>query len=301
MSKVITLRKGLDINLEGKPQPTVADAPRAAEYAVSPLDFEGVTPKLLVKAGDKVKAGTPLFFNKNDQRVLFTSPVSGCVAAINRGEKRKVLSVTVTPDGEGRSEEFGRPDLGAASREEVVELLLRSGLWPMIVQRPYGIIADPSDTPRAIFVSAFDSAPLAPDYNFVLREEKHNLQTGIEVLRKLTAQGFIDDARYAGAFVRDKIRLAGWGARKIRTALRAKGVADAAIDAALAETDDPEGRGARLRTRLERKLRTVRAADPYDLRNKLLRHALSLGYDYAESAAAVAELTETPEIPCDDF
>ncbi len=186
MSKVITLRKGLDINLEGKPQPTVADAPRAAEYAVSPLDFEGVTPKLLVKAGDKVKAGTPLFFNKNDQRVLFTSPVSGCVAAINRGEKRKVLSVTVTPDGEGRSEEFGRPDLGAVTREEVVELLLRSGLWPMIVQRPYGIIADPSDTPRAIFVSAFDSAPLAPDYNFVLREEKHNLQTGIEVLRKLT-------------------------------------------------------------------------------------------------------------------
>lgn len=80
-----------------------------------------------------------------------------------------------------------------------------------------------------------------------------------------------------------------------------RGVADAAIDAALAETDDPEGRGARLRTRLERKLRTVRAADPYDLRNKLLRHALSLGYDYAESAAAVAELTETPEIPCDDF
>ena len=122
-----------------------------------------------------------------------------------------------------------------------------------------------------------------------------------EVLRKLTAQGFIDDARYAGAFGREKIRLAGWGARKIRTALRAKGVADAAIDAALAETDDPEGRGARLRTRLERKLRTVRAADPYDLRNKLLRHALSLGYDYAESAAAVAELTETPEIPCDDF
>ncbi len=121
------------------------------------------------------------------------------------------------------------------------------------------------------------------------------------MLRKLTAQGFIDDARYAGAFVREKIRLAGWGARKIRTALRAKGVADAAIDAALAETDDPEGRGARLRTRLERKLRTVRAADPYDLRNKLLRHALSLGYDYAESAAAVAELTETPEIPCDDF
>ena len=98
MSKIITLRKGLDINLVGKPQETLAAAPMASEYALSPLDFEGVTPKLLVKVGDRVKAGTALFFNKFNERVLFTSPVSGTVAAINRGEKRKVLSVTVTPD-----------------------------------------------------------------------------------------------------------------------------------------------------------------------------------------------------------
>ena len=187
MSKVITLRKGLDINLQGKPQASVSDAPQAALYGVSPLDFEGVTPKLLVKAGERVKAGTPLFFDKNDQRVLFTSPVSGCVAEIVRGEKRKVLAVTVTPDAERQYEDFGPADPTASSREEIVEKLLRSGLWPMIVQRPYGIIADPSDEPRAIFVSAFDSAPLAPDYNFALREERSNLQTGIEVLRKLTA------------------------------------------------------------------------------------------------------------------
>ena len=186
MSKIITLRKGLDINLEGKPAATTLDAPAAAEYALSPLDFEGVTPKLLVKAGDPVKAGTPLFFNKYNERILFTSPVSGTVAAVNRGEKRKVLSVTVTPDAQQSYEEFAKPDLKQASRDELIELLLKAGLWPMLMQRPYGIIANPDDTPKAIFVSAFDSAPLAPDYTYVLRDEQSNLQAGIEVLRKLS-------------------------------------------------------------------------------------------------------------------
>lgn len=186
MSKIITLRKGLDINLAGKPHATLTDAPLASEYALSPLDFEGVTPKLLVKAGDEVKVGTALFFSKNDERILFTSPVSGKVAAVNRGEKRKVLSVTVTPDAEQRYEEFAKPDLKSASREELVGLLLRSGLWPMIVQRPYGVIANPDDTPKAVFISAFDSSPLAPDYNFALRDELANLQAGIELMGRLT-------------------------------------------------------------------------------------------------------------------
>ena len=207
MSKIITSRGGLDINLQGKPETSVADAPQAALYAVSPLDFEGVTPKLLVKAGERVKAGTPLFFNKNDERVIFTSPVSGEVEAVNRGEKRKVLSVTVRPDAEQQYEEFARPDLESAPREEIVGLLLRSGLWPMIVQRPYGIIADPAQTPKAIFVSTFDSAPLAPDYNFVLREEKKNLQKGIEVLRRLT-EGKVHLSMRAGA-EGDMVSLAG--------------------------------------------------------------------------------------------
>ncbi len=186
MSKIITLRKGLDINLVGKPQETLATAPMASEYALSPLDFEGVTPKLLVKAGDRVKAGTALFFNKFNERVLFTSPVSGTVSAINRGEKRKVLSVTVTPDAEQEYEPFTVPAPAKASRDEIVELLLRSGLWPMLIQRPYGIIANPDQTPKAIFISAFDSAPQAPDYNFALKDEMRNLQTGLEVMRKLT-------------------------------------------------------------------------------------------------------------------
>ena len=186
MSKIITLRKGLDINLVGRACETTADAPESAEYAVSPLDFEGVVPKLLVKTGDRVKAGTPLFFNKYNERVLFTSPVSGTVAAVNRGEKRKVLSVTVAPDADQQYEEFPELDVRKASREEIVERLLRSGLWPMIVQRPYGIIADPNDAPRAVFVSAFDSAPLAPDYNYVLADHMADLQKGIEAMQRLT-------------------------------------------------------------------------------------------------------------------
>lgn len=198
MSKIITLRKGLDINLEGKPRETTVEAPIAAEYALSPLDFEGVTPKLLVKAGDRVKAGTPLFFDKRNERILFTSPVSGTVAAINRGEKRKVLSVTVTPDAQPSYEEFAKPDLQQASRDELIELLLHAGLWPMFVQRPYGIIADPADTPKSIFISAFDSAPLAPDYNLALRDEQENLQAGIEVLRKLSG-GKVHLSMRAGA------------------------------------------------------------------------------------------------------
>ena len=198
MSKIITLRKGLDINLAGAAAKRLTVLPPAAEYGLSPLDFEGVTPKRLVKVGDEVKAGTPLFFNKADERILFTSPVSGTVAAVNRGEKRKVLSVTVTPSQEQRYEEFPKLDPNKASRDEIVAVLLRSGLWPMLVQRPYGIIADPSDRPRAIFVSAFDSAPLAPDYRFVLEGEQANLEAGFALLGRLT-EGRVHLSMRAGA------------------------------------------------------------------------------------------------------
>ena len=185
MSKIIKLRKGLDINLQGQAAEVTVDTPLAGEYAVSPLDFENVTPKLLVKVGDKVKAGTPLFFDKNNTRVLYCSPVSGTVSAVNRGEKRKILNVTVAADKEQVSEEFAVLDLKKASREDVIETLLKSGLWTTILQRPYGIVANPADQPKAVFVSAFDSAPLAPNMNFVLKGEQQNLQKGMEVLAKL--------------------------------------------------------------------------------------------------------------------
>ena len=185
MSKNIKLRKGLDIKLAGKAEMRVEETPMAKSYAVSPLDYENVTPKLLVKVGDKVEAGSALFFDKNNPRILFTSPVSGTVLAINRGEKRKLLNVAVEPDQTQVYKELKVVD-AKASRSEIVEMLLESGLWTRIVERPFGVIANPDATPKAIFVSAFDSAPLAPDYNFVLKSEKAALEAGLAVLARLT-------------------------------------------------------------------------------------------------------------------
>lgn len=186
MSKIIKLCKGLDIQLQGKAEAAIKVASPAALYAVSPLDFEGLVPKMLVKVGDVVKAGTPLFFNKNNKSVVFPSPVSGTVEAVERGEKRKILNVVIKPSETLEYEDFGKIDLEKATREEVVELLLKSGLWTLLVQRPFGVVASPADTPKSIFVSAFDSAPLAPNYYMTLKGEEEALQKGFDLLKKLT-------------------------------------------------------------------------------------------------------------------
>ena len=186
MSKNIKLCKGLDIKLVGKAEARLENAPMAKSYAVSPLDYENVTPKLLVKVGDKVEAGSALFFDKNNPRILFTSPVSGVVSAINRGEKRKLLNIAIEPDAAQVYKQLTVVDVAKAERSAIVEMLLESGLWTRIVERPYGVIANPDATPKAIFVSAFDSAPLAPDYNFILKEEKAAIEAGMAVLARLT-------------------------------------------------------------------------------------------------------------------
>lgn len=186
MSQVIKLKKGLDILLQGEAKRELTRLPLVHAYALKPEDFPGVTPKLLVRVDDAVKVGTPLFFDKYRPQVLFTSPVSGKVSAIVRGEKRKILEVVITPEAEQVYETFEMPAVGAADREQIKLLLLNAGLWPMIIQRPYGIIANPQDTPKSIFVSGFDSAPLAPDMNFVLENEAENLETGFALLGKLT-------------------------------------------------------------------------------------------------------------------
>ena len=186
MSKNIKLCKGLDIKLVGKAEARLENAPMAKSYAVSPLDYENITPKLLVKVGDKVEAGSALFFDKNNPRILFTSPVSGVVSAINRGEKRKLLNIAIEPDATQVYKQLTVVDVAKAERSAIVEMLLESGLWTRIVERPYGIIANPDATPKAIFVSAFDSAPLAPDYNFVLSNEKAAIEAGMAVLARLT-------------------------------------------------------------------------------------------------------------------
>ena len=186
MSKVIKLRKGLDINLVGAAERVLTKSAAASSYALVPDHYRGVTPKMLVKVGDKVKAGSPLFFSKENPEVLFTSPVSGEVSAVNRGEKRKILSVVVIPDGQHQSENFDVCPLTELTRERVKETMLKAGFWPMIVQRPFGVIAQTNVTPKAIFVSGLDTAPRAPDMTFVVQDQGENIIAGLEVLKKLT-------------------------------------------------------------------------------------------------------------------
>lgn len=186
MSKVIKLRKGLDINLVGAAERVLTKGGEAASYALVPDHYRGVTPKLLVKVGDKVKAGSPLFFSKENPEVIFTSPVSGEVSAINRGDKRKILSIVVTPDGQGQSESFEVCPIAELSRERVKETMLRAGFWPMLIQRPFGIIAKADTSPKAIFISGLDTAPLAPDLNFLVQDQGEHIIAGLEVLKKLT-------------------------------------------------------------------------------------------------------------------
>ncbi len=186
MSKVIKIKKGLNIKLLGNAEKIIKKADQAEYYAIKPSDFEGIRPKLVVKVGDRVKSGSPLFFDKFQPKVQFTSPVSGEVVEINRGERRAILEVVVKADLKIEYEEFNVGDPKNLSREEIIETLQKSGLWPAIRQRPYSTIADAEDKPKAIFISAFDSAPLAPDMDYVVKDCVDCFQIGIDVLKKLT-------------------------------------------------------------------------------------------------------------------
>ena len=186
MAETIKVKKGLNINLKGKAEKIFIKAKKAELFAIKPTDFHELFPKLTVAVGDKVKAGSPLFYDKYHPDIKFTSPVSGTVQAINRGERRRILEVVISPDEIIEYEKFVQDDPSALSREEVIQNLLNSGLWPVIRQRPYNLIADPTQIPKAIFISAFDTAPLAPDYDFLLKDLDREFQTGINALIKLS-------------------------------------------------------------------------------------------------------------------
>ena len=188
MSKVIKLKKGLDIKLNGEADKVVQTLGAGSRYALKPTDFRALTPKLTVKVGDEVKAGDALFTDKMRPEVKFTSPVSGTVEEIKRGERRKLLEIIVKADGENRYRDFGKADVNRLSREEIVSRMQESGVWPMVKQRPYDIVANPESQPKAVFVSAFDSAPLAPDYDVALNGQEQALQAGIDCLKKLSGK-----------------------------------------------------------------------------------------------------------------
>lgn len=186
MANVITIKKGLDINLKGKAPETMLNAGKSASYAIVPSCYAGILPKVVVRPGDKVKAGSALMIDKNRPEIKFVSPVSGEVTAVNRGEKRRVLSIVVKPDARIEYEDFGKKEVASLKAEEVKEALLNAGMWPFIKQRPYDIVASPGDSPRDIFVTAFDSAPLAPDFGFLAKGREADLQAGLSALAKLT-------------------------------------------------------------------------------------------------------------------
>lgn len=186
MSLSVKLKKGLDLRLKGHAEKILNPEVQSLRYAVKPVDFPGLTPKLNVRVGDKVKAGSPLFHDKLKPEVVFTSPVSGSVVSISRGDRRKLLEVVVGQTGDDYID-FGKADPTAISREEIKEKMLKSGLWPVVRQRPYHIVARHTDTPKSIFISAFDSAPLAPDYNFIFdNSSDSHFKCGLRALKKLT-------------------------------------------------------------------------------------------------------------------
>lgn len=186
MVQVVKLRKGLDIRLKGTAAKQKTQiSPAYEEVALMPQDFVGVTPKPVVREGDVVKAGDTLFVNKASQEVGFSSPVSGTVAAIVRGERRKVLRVVVKADKETRYTDYGQKDPAKLTGEEVKTSLLQAGLFGYINQLPYAVSTTPDTTPKAIFVSALRDMPLAADFEMELRGNEEAFQAGLTALSKV--------------------------------------------------------------------------------------------------------------------
>ena len=186
MSKDIKLKKGLNINLLGEADKVYANVPSSNLYVVKPTDFHGLTPKLVVKEGDQVMSGSTLFFDKYNEAVKFSSPVSGEVTSIVRGAKRKILEVVITAEAENKYRAFDKIESGDLSRKQIVDHMLESGVWPFIRQKPYDIIANQNDVPKSIVISSFNTEPLSADNDFVLHGLEKEFQSGIQILKKLT-------------------------------------------------------------------------------------------------------------------
>ncbi|MEM6395947.1 MAG: Na(+)-translocating NADH-quinone reductase subunit A [Bacteroidota bacterium] len=184
---VYDLKKGYNLPLDGEPADDVEEANKVTRYAIQPPNFIGLQPipKMLVAIGDSVKAGEPIFFDKKMDRIKFVAPVSGEIIEVKRGAKRSIVEVIILADKEQVSVKYDLPDLDG-DRKELVDFLLESGAWPIFKQRPFNIIADPDVMPRDIFVSTFDSGPLAPDYSMLVKGREKTFQKGLDVLTRLT-------------------------------------------------------------------------------------------------------------------
>jgi len=184
---VTLLSAGHDILLEGAPEDSAIHAGSATHYAVNPKNFLGLSPipKVEVEVGDKVKAGDHLFFDKKNPAIKFVAPVSGEIVEVKRGEKRSIAEIIIKADATQAYRDLTVPALDAP-REDLVQFLLDCGGWTLIQQRPFNIVPGVEDVPNNIFVSTFDSAPLAPDNNIIIAGKEADFQKGLDVLNKLT-------------------------------------------------------------------------------------------------------------------
>lgn len=190
MSQQINLKRGYDIKLKGKAVEQLQEL-SLTKYAVKPTDFNGLFPKLSVRVGDKVKRGTPIFFDKNNEYVKIPSPISGTITEVLRGAKRKMLEIKIEADGKDDFVDYGKQDIKGLTAEKITSQLIESGVWSFVRQRPYTVVANPSHKPKAIFVSGFDSAPLAANTDLVLKGKEKSFQAGLDVLAKLSSKVYL--------------------------------------------------------------------------------------------------------------
>lgn len=187
MATDIKVKRGYDLRLKGQAEKELVDAPWSKTFAVKPPDFHSVVPQLKYKKpGVKVEAGDVLFHSKYRGQVKFVAPVSGVIKEIVRGERRRVMEIIIEADKEVSYKDFGKLDVASTDAQKLKDRIFESGCGPLIKQRPYDIIADPNDEPRDIFISAWDTAPLAADQEFILENQQEEFQIGIDALAKLT-------------------------------------------------------------------------------------------------------------------
>ncbi|MCF6297922.1 MAG: Na(+)-translocating NADH-quinone reductase subunit A [Flavobacteriaceae bacterium] len=186
MSTDIVVKKGLNIKLKGVAQHKISLVSRSKIFAINPSNFHRISPKMALKVGDKVKVGDVVFYAKQQEEIKFTSPVSGEIKEIVRGAKRKILSIEITANDKDEFKDFGIKIPSNIAAPQIKEMLLESGCWAFIKQRPYDIIANPNDTPKAIFISAYATAPLSASHVFTLKGREEEFQAGIDALSKLT-------------------------------------------------------------------------------------------------------------------
>ena len=184
MSKDISIKAGANLNLKGLASTELEVAKMSLDYALNPDDFFGLIPRMLVKEGDEVSLGQPIFHDKNNESIKIVSPVNGKILEIVRGAKRKILNVIIRKEGDA-SINYKIPSLSSISKDNIMELLVESGSLAYIRQRPYNIIAKPDRLPKSIFVSIHSTAPYAADYDFVLKNRMDEFQNGVDVMSKL--------------------------------------------------------------------------------------------------------------------